>query len=69
MSTSKIILVLIKTLIEILLSSMKNDEKNLDTDGVPLNLEEYDRCGFLLASFRDILKGFDDNFDGNGNEK
>lgn len=69
MNTSKIVLVLIKALIEILLSSMKSDEKNVDPDGLPLNLEEYDRCGFLLASFRDILKGFGENFDCDGNKE
>lgn len=69
MNVSKIVLVLVKALIEILLESMKHDEKNLDPDGMPLNLEEYDRCGFLLASFRDIQNSFDDNFKEDCNEK
>lgn len=69
MNVSKIVLVLVQALIEILIESMKHDEKNLDPDGVPLNIDEYDRCGFLLASFRDILKGFDDNWTDDGKEK
>lgn len=55
MKTSKIVLVLINALIEILLSSMKLDESNLDADGLPLNIEEYNRCGSMLAALRDIV--------------
>lgn len=60
MQVSKIVLVLLKALIEILITSMKKDESNLDADGCPLNSREYDKCSYLLCSFRQIIKDFED---------
>lgn len=60
MQVSKIILVLLKAFIEILVASMKKDESNLDPVGCPLNAVEYDKCGYLLANFRQIIKDFED---------
>lgn len=61
MQVSKLILIIVKALIDVCLSSMKDLEKNTDVDGVPLDDSEYDKLGFLLASFRDIVKSFESN--------
>ena len=63
MQISKFILIIVKALIDVCLSSMRELEKNKDADGIPLEIFEYDRLGFLLASFRDIDKSFNSNFD------
>ena len=61
MKISKIILVLLKALIDICLMSMKSLENsgNVDTDGVPLD-DDYQKLGFFLSSFRDTLKQYED---------
>lgn len=61
MKVSKIILVLLKALIEICLMSMKSLENsgNCDVDGVPTD-DDYQKLGFFLSSFRDTLKMYED---------
>lgn len=61
MKVSKIILVLLKALIEICLMSMKSLETSgdCDADGVPTD-DDYQKLGFFLASFRDTLKMYED---------
>ena len=58
MCYSKICLILFKALVEILLLCMRSMEQsgNVDADGVPLDMAEYNRLGFFLASVRDIIK-------------
>lgn len=53
---SKWILIILKSLIQIVLDSMQEMEKSgdVDADGVPLS-KEYDTQGFILASLRDIV--------------
>ena len=57
---TKFILKFIEALINITLNSMRKMESNLDPDGVPIDIVEYDNQGFILASLRDILKAFND---------
>ena len=57
---TKFLLNFIKALENITLESMRKMESNLDPDGVPIDIIEYDNQGFILASLRDILKAFDD---------
>lgn len=61
MKVSKIILLLLKALIEICLMSMKSLENsgNCDADGVPTD-DDYQKLGFFLSSFRDTLKMYED---------
>lgn len=61
MKTSKIIIVLLQALIKILIESMNSMETsgNVDSDGVPLD-DDYQKCGFFLASIRDTLKTYAD---------
>ena len=58
---TKWILIILKSLIQIVLDSMKEMEQSgdVDTDGVPLN-EEYDKQGYILAALRDIVKSLND---------
>lgn len=66
MKISKVILVLLKALVEILLMSLKDLEQsgNVDADGIPLDAD-YDRQRFLLASIRDTIKSYDDENENN----
>ena len=57
---TKFLLNFIKALENITLGSMRKMESNLDPEGVPIDIIEYDNQGFILASLRDILKAFDD---------
>lgn len=63
---TKWILIILKSLIQIILDSMKEMEKSgdLDADGVPLS-DEYDKQGFILASLRDIVSDIQFNCDEN----
>lgn len=53
---SKWILIILKSLIQIVLDSMKEMEQSgdVDADGVPLS-DEYVKQGFILASLRDVV--------------
>lgn len=59
---TKWILIILKSLIQIVLDSMKEMENSgdVDADGVPLS-EEYDKQGFILACLRDIVNVFNEN--------
>lgn len=59
---TKWILIILKSLIQIVLDSMKEMENSgdVDADGVPLS-KEYDRQGFILASLRDIVNAINEN--------
>lgn len=61
MKVSKIILLLLKTLIQICLLSMKSLENsgNCDADGVPTD-DDYQKLGFFLSSLRYTLKMYED---------
>lgn len=61
---TKWILIILKSLIQIVLDSMKEMENSgdVDADGVPLS-KEYDKQGFILASLRDIVKTINDDDD------
>lgn len=61
MKTSRIILVLLQALIKILIEAMTSMETSgdVDADGIPLD-DDYQKCGFFLASFRDTIKTFED---------
>lgn len=64
--TTKIVIILIKALIEICVTSMKYIEEHSvkDPDGLPID-SEYDKLGYFLASFRDTLKTFEDETENN----
>lgn len=66
MKVSKIILVLLKALIDICLMSMKSIEQSgdCDADGVPTD-DDYQKLGFFLSSFRDTLKQYEDETENN----
>lgn len=59
---TKWILIILKSLIQIILDSMQEMEKSgdVDADGVPLS-KEYDLQGYILASLRDIVKTITEN--------
>lgn len=59
---SRIVLVLIKAMIEILLMSMKAMEQSgsVDADGIPLD-DDYQKQGFFLAGLRDLQKVYEEN--------
>lgn len=61
---TKWILIILKSLIQIVLDSMKEMENggDVDADGVPLS-KEYDKQGFILASLRDIVKTINEDED------
>lgn len=61
MQVSKIILILLQALVKILLEAMESmeDSGNVDADGVPLD-EDYQKCGFFLASIRQTIKDYKD---------
>ena len=63
---TKLILVILNSLIQVILDSMKKMEESGDIDayGVPLS-EEYDKQGFILASLRDIVSDIKLNCDEN----
>lgn len=63
---TKWILIILKSLIQVILDSMKEMEQigDVDSDGVPLS-EEYDKQGFILASLRDIVSDIQLNSDEN----
>lgn len=56
----KWILIILKSLIQIVLDSMEDMENSGDVDayGVPLS-DEYDKQGFILASLRDVVSKFE----------
>lgn len=58
---TKWILIILKSLIQIVLDSMKEMENSgdVDADGVPLS-DEYGMQGFILASLRDVIKKLED---------
>ena len=58
---TKWILIILKSLIQIVLDSMKEMESSgdVDADGVPLS-DEYGKQGFILASLRDVIKKLED---------
>lgn len=66
MKVSKIILVLLKALIDICLMSMKSLEhsSDCDADGVPTD-DDYQKLGFFLSSFRDTLKQYENETEDN----
>lgn len=59
---TKWILIILKSLIQIVLDSMKEMENSgdVDADGVPL-CDEYGKQGFVLASLRDVVKEIEEN--------
>lgn len=61
MKTSKIIFILLHALVKILLEAMTSMETsgNVDADGVPLD-DDYQKCGFFLASIRQTIKDYKD---------
>lgn len=63
MNVSKVILILLKALVEICLASMKHIEsQKIDvTDSA-----EYNTLGFFLASFRDTIKEYE-NYENENN--
>lgn len=65
---TKWILIILRSLIQVIIDSMMEMEKSgdVDADGVPLS-EEYDKQGFILASLRDIVS--DIQFNTEENEK
>ena len=70
MCYSKIALILFKAIVEILLLCMKSMEQsgNVDADGLPLDMTEYNKLGFFLASVRDIIKE-NENFEKENEEQ
>lgn len=59
---TKWILIILKSLIQIVLDSMKEMEQSgdVDADGVPLS-DEYGKQGFILASLRDVVSEIEEN--------
>ena len=59
---TKWILIILKSLIQIVLDSMKEIENSgeVDADGVPLS-DEYGKQGFILASLRDVVSEIEEN--------
>lgn len=59
---TKWILIILKSLIQIVLDSMKEMEQSgdVDADGVPLS-DEYGKQGFILASLRDVVLKIEEN--------
>ena len=58
MNVSKIVLILIQALLKIVIASMREQEKNLDADGCPLNEEEYNNLSYFRCHFVELLKDF-----------
>lgn len=69
MNIVKFVLVVLSALVDLLVSHMKEIEKRdeFDADGVPLD-DDYNTCGFLVASFRDVIREFNETNE-NENEK
>lgn len=63
---TKWILIILKSLIQVILDSMKEMEHSgdVDADGVPLS-DEYCKQGFILASLREILSYVESNDESN----
>lgn len=59
MKVSKIVLLVLKLLLEIVLESMKKEESNLDPDGCPLNAEEYDRLSWFRCQISQIITDYE----------